>query len=215
MESNFLIVIFKNKQQYKIMKKYQKFSNVEHKFNSLINESNNIFFDIRTENGRRVKYELAILEKRTKNSQSVYITDELGRNIKVDLDNSEYNILKIVPYNFPEKLTNIDTKERMDASVFVKKYFRGPELKLISKLNNKIIFQENENISLFSLKSSEDAERFLISLTSYLQQSSYKNCLMVKDTDVAQKKYLYDMLAEKGYNKKMLYRVSTTHLKDI
>jgi hypothetical protein len=214
MESNFLIVIFKNKQQYKIMKKYQKFSNVEHKFNSLINESNNVFFDIKTENGRKVKYELAILEKRTPNSDSVYITDELGRNIKVDLDNSEYNILKIAPYNFAEKLTNIDTKERIDASVFVKKYFKGAELKLISKLNNKIIFQENENIFLFSLKSSEDAERFLISLTSYLQESSYKNCLMVKDTDVAQKKYLYDMLAEKGYNKKMLYRVSTTHLRD-
>lgn len=215
MESNFLIVIFKNKQQYKIMKKYQKIINAEHKFNSLISESNDVFFEIKTENGRSVKYELAILEKKKPNSESVYITDSLGRNIRVELDDAEYNILKIVPYKFPEKLTNIDTKERLDASIFVKKYFKGPELKLISKLNNKIIFQENESISLFSLKSSDDAERFLESLTSYLHQSKYKNCLIVKDTDVAQKKYLYDMLSSKGYNKKMLYRVSTTHLKDI
>ena len=39
--------------------------------------------------------------------------------------------------------------------------------------------------------------------------------MIVRDTDISQKKYLYEVLVNQGFDKKMLYRTSTTHLKDI
>jgi hypothetical protein len=41
-----------------------------------------------------------------------------------------------------------------------------------------------------------------------------KNCLIVRDSSTEQKKYLYEVLSNVGFDKKMLYRKTTTHLKD-
>jgi hypothetical protein len=68
---------------------------------------------------------------------------------------------------------------------------------------------------LFSLKSVYDAERFLNNLEKYMISNNKKNCLIVKDDSSPQKKYLYEVLSNLGYDKNMLYRKSTTHLKDI
>jgi hypothetical protein len=214
MESKFLIVIFKNKKQYKIIKKYLKQQNAENFFKKLKEKSDNVIFDIQTENGKDVKYELAILEKKGNDFDHIYVTDELGRNVKVELDDSDYFIKKIIPYSLPEKITNIKDNKRIHVEDFLTKFLKGKEMKMISKLNNKIIIQENEKINIFSLKSIYDAERFIESLTKYLAKINKSSCLIVKDTDVAQKKYLYNILNEMGFDKKMLYRVSTTHLKD-
>lgn len=213
MKSEFLIVIFKNKLRYKIIKKYRQYKTAIVFYEKLLKESENVFFDIQTENGRDINYELALLETKTSKSESIYITDDMGRNIKVELDDPEYNIIKISKYNFPEKLTNISTKERIDASIIVNQYLKGTNLKLISKLNNKIVIQDDDKFNLFSTKSIYDAERFIDSLEKHLINNNKRNCLIVKDTDVAQKKYLYEVLSNLGYDKKMLYRVSTTHLK--
>ncbi len=214
MDSQYLIVIFKNKQQYKVIKKYRKIKNAETFFDKLKKESDDIFFSVELENGRDVKYELAILERNDLNSNSVYVTDDFGRNIKVELENSNYNIRKIIKYNYPELITNYDNKERLDGHQFVLKYLKGQNLKLLSKLNNKVVLQDDDKYHLFIFKSIHDADRFLDNLTMYLMKIKKVNSIIVKDTDIVQKKYLYQMLTELGYDKKMLYRVSTTHLRD-
>lgn len=214
MKSEFLIVIFKNKLRYKIIKKYRKYQNAITLYDKILKESNDVIFNVQTENGRDVNYELALLETKTSKSESLYVIDEMGRNMKVELDDPDFNIKKIAKYNFPEKLTNISTKERIDTGGIVKKYLNGSNLKLISKLNNKIVIQDDDKFNLFSTKSIYDAERFIDSLESHLMNTNKRNCLIVKDTDIAQKKYLYEVLNNLGYDKKMLYRVSTTHLKD-
>lgn len=214
MESQYLIVIFKNKKQYKVIKKYRKIKTADAFFDKIKKESDDIFFSVELENGRDVKYELAILERNDLNSNSVFITDDLGRNIKVELDSSNYSIRKIIKYNYPELITNYDTKERLDGVEFVSKYLKGSNLKLLSKLNNKVLLQDDDKHHLFIYKSIYDAERFLDNLSMYLMKIKKVNSIIVKDTDIAQKKYLYRMLTELGYDKKMLYRVSTTHLKE-
>jgi hypothetical protein len=214
MTNDYLIVLFKNKVRYKIIKDYKTYKNALNLFNQKLKENEEVLFDVKTENGRDVKYEIALIEKTSEKLFPVFRTDEMGRNITIELDDSNYSILKINDYKTPEKLFNVKTNEKIDMSNMISKYIKGDSLKLISKLNNKIIIQDDDKFNLFSCKSIYDADRFLSELESHMMASGKRNCMIVKDTDKAQKKYLYEVLSNEGFDKKMLYRSSTTHLKD-
>lgn len=213
MNSEYSIILFKNKERYKIIKNYTKHKNAVDFFNKKMKESDDVVFDIQTENGKKVRYELAILEKTSDKLFLAFKTDEFGRNVFINLDDPEYSIIKILDYNVPEKIFDIKKNQRISFEEFLKKYVKGGSLKVVSKLNNKIIVQEDDKFDLLSLKSEYDSNRFLDNLEKYLINNSLKNCMVVKDNSIEQKKYLYNILMEKGYDKKMLYRNSTTHLK--
>lgn len=213
MNSEYSIILFKNKERYKIIKNYTKHKNAVDFFNKKMKESDDVVFDIQTENGKKVRYELAILEKTSDKLFLAFKTDEFGRNVFINLDDPEYSIIKILDYNVPEKIFDIKKNQRISFEEFLKKYVKGGSLKVVSKLNNKIIVQEDDKFDLLSLKSEYDSNRFLDNLEKYLINNSLKNCMIVKDNSIEQKKYLYNILMEKGYDKKMLYRNSTTHLK--
>lgn len=214
MINNYIIILFKNKERYKIIKKYKTSEKALQFFSSKIEESNNVFFDIKTENGKSVEYEIALIEDNPEKKIPIYRTDELGRNIPVELENSKFKISKIEKFNIPEKIYHITKKEKIDSSLIITKFLKGDSLKLVYSLNNKIIIQEDDNYNLFSTKSVGDAHRFLESLRIYMVNNGKNNCLIVKDDSIQQKKYLYKVLSELGYEKKMLYRTTTTHLKD-
>jgi len=214
MVSNYVIVLFKNKKKYKIIKEYNTYKNALSLYNQKVKECDNVIFDVQTENGLDVKYEIALLEKSSSKVVAIFKTDEMGRNIKLDVDNPDYSILKIQEYKIPEKIQNVKTKEREDVNSIIKKYINDSSLKLVSKLNNKIIIQDDDKFNLFSSKSEYDAERFLINLESHMISNNRKNCLIVRDSSIEQKKYLYEVLSNVGFDKKMLYRKTTTHLKD-
>lgn len=213
MNSEYSIILFKNKERYKIIKNYTKHKNAVDFFNKKMKESDDVVFDVQTENGKKVRYELAILEKTSDKLFLAFKTDEFGRNVFINLDDPGYSIIKISDYNIPEKIFDIKKNQRISFEEFLKKYIKGGSLKVVSKLNNKIIVQEDDKFDLLSLKSEYDSNRFLDNLEKYLINNSLKNCMVVKDNSIEQKKYLYNILVEKGYDKKMLYRSSTTHLK--
>ena len=214
MNNNYIIILFKNKERYKIIKKYKTYKNALPFFNSKVKESNDVVFDVQTENGRDVNYEIALLERTSEKLFPIYRTDEMGRNIPVELNDPNYAILKIEKYNIPEKVFSISKKQKISSEKLINNYLKGDSLKLVSKLNNKIIIQDEDIYNLFSLKSTYDADRFLINLERNMINNNKSNCLIVKDSSKEQKKYLYEILTNLGYNKSMLYRTSTTHLKD-
>jgi len=214
MNNNYTIILFKNKERYKIIKNYKTYKNALPFFNSKVKESNEVVFDVQTENGRDVNYEIALIEKTSEKLFPIYRTDEMGRNIPVQLNDPNYAILKIEKYNIPEKVFHISKKQKISSEKLINTYLKGDSLKLVSKLNNKIIIQDENIYNLFSLKSIYDADRFLINLEKYMISNNKSNCLIVKDSSREQKKYLYEILTNLGYNKSMLYRTSTTHLKD-
>jgi hypothetical protein len=214
MNNNYTIILFKNKERYKIIKNYKTYKNALPFFNSKVKESNEVVFDVQTENGRDVNYEIALIEKTSEKLFPIYRTDEMGRNIPVQLNDPNYAILKIEKYNIPEKVFHISKKQKISSEKLINTYLKGDSLKLVSKLNNKIIIQDEDIYNLFSLKSIYDADRFLINLEKYMMSNNKSNCLIVKDSSREQKKYLYEILTNLGYNKSMLYRTSTTHLKD-
>ena len=81
----------------------------------------------------------------------------------------------------------------------------------MSKLNNKIIVQNDDKINLFTFKNDDDSSRFIDNLSSYFMDIKRMDCMFVKDYDTHQRKYLYDILVERGYPKSYLFRHSTTH----
>jgi hypothetical protein len=86
-------------------------------------------------------------------------------------------------------------------------------LKLVSKLNNKIVVQNDNIFNLFTLKTSEDANRLIDSLTDHFKSTKKSDCMFVKDYTTTHRKYLYDILVKEGYPKDYLIRLSTTHPK--
>jgi hypothetical protein len=182
------------------------------KYDLLIKKSSEVIFEKRTENGRNCVFELGLLEFGKKTDNQVYIKDQLGRNIKVKLDDDNFNMLKIQEYKIEELFLDYKTKQKITISELIKKYLMGAGLKQVSKLNNKIIVQNDEKINLFTLKSEDDALRFTERLQQVLNQQNKKDCIIVADYTTIHRKYLYKILTEQGFPIKYLQRYSTAHL---
>jgi hypothetical protein len=204
----YLIVLFKNKERKKIIKKFKTKERAEKFFDKLLN--NDVVFNKEVENGKSCEFELGILENDSKDFTPFYVRDELGRQIKIEIDDPNYKITKISKYKVEEFLYDLQTKNKIPFKYFYSKYLKVTGLKFISKLNNKLLVQEDDNYFLFSLKSDGDSNRFLKILEDTLYKNKRSDCIVVYDTSIQQKKYLYSILESKGISKSFLYRNSTT-----
>jgi len=212
MKDNFLVVLFKNKLKRKIINKFITIKKAEKYYNSLIDESNNVIFDKKYENGVLLDYEIALLDK-NKNKPIEYYRDEFGRQIKLELEDEEYSISKIQKYKIEELILDYKSKKKITTKELIKKYLSGSGIKMISKLNNKIVIQNDENYNLFTLKNTYDCERFIDCITEYFIKINKTDCIIVKDVSTAQRKYLYNILVDIGFPKSYLFKLSTTHPK--
>ena len=108
----------------------------------------------------------------------------------------------------------VDTflNKKINSNEFIKLYLDPSGLKLISKLNNKIIVQNDDNFNLITLKNESDASRFIDTLSEKFIDEKRNDCIFVKDYTTTHRKYLYELLINKGFSKNYLHRQSTTHL---
>lgn len=95
----------------------------------------------------------------------------------------------------------------------IKSYCKQTEMKNIFTLHNKLIIQIDENYFLFSLKNSEDCERALNNLEKYFREKNRRDAIFVKDISTVQRKWIYDILVDKGFSRPRLYRQTTTFSK--
>jgi hypothetical protein len=207
----YYIVLFKNKTRKKIIKKFSNFKNAEKFYSELTKQNSEVIFEKKVENGKNCNYEIAFLQNKSNQYFDVYKIDELGRNIKVELEDPDYDLLKISDYKMEEKVFDIQKNNKISIEIFIKNYLKGDGLKMISTLNNKLIIQLDEKFNLFSLKTPEEARRCIDSLSQYFYNIKRKDCMFVKDESTAQKKYLIKLLSDWGVDKKILYRQFTTH----
>lgn len=210
MNDNFLIVLFKNKVKRKIINKFITEKRSTEFFKKLIEESNKVIFEKIYENGYECSFEIGLLTK-NKSSEVKYYKDDLGRQIKIELDDDEYSIVKVQKYKTEELISDYKTKKRIDSHYLIKHYLLGPGIKMISKINNKIVVQNDDEFNLFTLKNDKDCDRFIDSLSEHFLKIGKGDCIIVKDVSTAQRKYLYDILVEKGFSRSYLFRHSTTH----
>lgn len=207
---NYLVVVFKNKERKKIINKFKTKERANIFFDKLIKENESVIFETRVENAKPCDYELSILERRDDNFDKMFVKDALGRQVLVDLDDPDYKIVKVVKYKIPEKIYDVDKKSKITMDIFIKNYLPKNSIKLISRLNNKVVLQNDDDVKLFSLKDEIESKRFLDSLNDFLISQERMDCIIVSESSKAQKKYLYDILSEKGISKQSLYRRSTT-----
>jgi len=207
---NYLVVLFKDKTKKKIINKFVTFSRAKQFYDKLLEQSNEVIFNIEVENGVDCKYELGIVEMSSNQLVPVYMTDEFGRHSKVKLDSKDMTLFQISSYKKEEKIFDLTKKKKITINQLIKTYLKGDGLKLISSLNNKIVVQEDDKINLFTLKSESEASRFIDCLSSYFFKIKRGDCLFVKDHSSAQRKYLFNLLESYGVDKKILYRKFTT-----
>jgi hypothetical protein len=208
---NYLIVLFKNKVKKKIIKKFKTSNRANNFYESLLSESNNVIFNKEYENGFSFKYEIAILEKTSGTFLPVFLKDELGRNVKVKLDDEDFSIKKITSYYVEELILDTSLNKKINSEEFIKLYLNGSGLKLVSKLNNKIVVQNDNVFNLFTLKNDYDSSRFIDRISDFFIEQKRFDCMFVKDYSNAQRKYLYNILVENGFSKSYLQRQTTTH----
>jgi hypothetical protein len=208
---NYLVVLFKNKTKKRIIKKFITFKKSQTFFKKLVKESDEVIFNKEIENGAPSNFELGLVELSNKQLFPIYMTDEMGRNIKVKLEDENMTLIEVVQYKKEETIFDIQTNKKITTKELIKKYIKGDGVKMISTLNNKIIIQLDDKIYLFSLKSEKESGRFIDCLMNYFFKIKRKDCIFVKDYSSAQRKYLFEILGEMGIDKKILYRKFTTY----
>jgi hypothetical protein len=212
MKHNYLIVLFKNKKKRKIINSYATEMNAKKKFDGII-KNNKIVFEKVIENATPVEYEIGLLTNTTNIQKSLFITDELGRNNPVNLENPDYVFLDLKKFYVEEKIFDWQTQKKITFGELIKNYCSDSNLKSIFTLNNKVCIQLENDISLFSLKDKNDSIRLLENMQDYFFNNKRLDGIFVKDVSSAQRKWLYGLLVEKGYDKKRLYRLKTTFSK--
>ena len=208
---NYQIVLFKNKTKKKIIKKFKTHKRANSYFESLMEQSNAVIFDKKYENGAECRYELALLEKTSGTFLPIFLKDEFGRKIKVNLYDDYYTILKIIKFRIEELFLDYSKNEKIKFDNLLKTYLKEDGLKLISKLNNKIIIQNDDKFNLFTFKNDDDSLRFIDNVSEHFINEKRYDCMFVKDYTTSQRKYLYNLLEENGFPKHYLVRHSTTH----
>ena len=77
-------------------------------------------------------------------------------------------------------------------------------------MNNKIVVQNDNKTNLFSLKTETESQRFIDDVSRKFLELGRLDTIFVGESSKEQKKYLYDLLSNMGFDKKLLYRRSTT-----
>jgi hypothetical protein len=209
---NYQIVLFKNKIKKKIINKFKTHKRANEFYESLLSESNNVLFEKEYENGSLCRYELALIEKTSGTFLPIFLKDELGRRVKVKLEDDDYTISLISKYKTEELILDTTTNKKINSNEFIKLYLDPTGFKLVSKLHNKIIVQNDDTFNLVTLKNDSDASRFIDALSEKFMEQQRNDCIFVKDYTTTQRKYLYELLISKGFSKSYLHRQSTTHL---
>lgn len=207
---NYIVVLFKNKKRKKIIKSFIKKNTAELYFKKICEQSDKVKFNVEVENSLDVTYEVGLLCKNIDTQFQLFSQDDIGRNIRVTLEDSDLQIIKIHRYRILEKLQDWSTNKRITYDEFFKKHFTNKELKNVFTVNNKIIVQKDEQTSVYSLKNIEESKRLLMLLQDEFVSLKRADAIFVKDMDTIQRKYLYEHLEKLGIDKKRLYRQSTT-----
>lgn len=208
---NYFIVLFKDKQKKRIIKKFITKRNALLAYNKMMEKSDNIFFEKKIQNGKECNFELGLISTIKESDVPTYLKDELGRNQRVYINNdTNMTFVAINRYKVEEKIFDIQEDKKISLNELYNKYLSITGFKVISILNHKIVVQNDTKFDLFSLKDENEALRFLDSLTTYLTYKNDLSCMVLKSTTLTQKKYLYDLLEEYGFDKAMLYRRVTT-----
>jgi len=103
--------------------------------------------------------------------EKIFYTDSFGRTIYINPKIGNEYIQKIKDFNKEETIFDFQTKQKISYDDLVKKYFKNDEVYMVSKLNNKIVIQNQTITNIFSLKNEYDCSRLVISTLNKSESS--------------------------------------------
>ena len=156
---------------------------------------------------------MGLLSKNSSFQKSLFLTDDLGRNNPINLDDPEYVFLDIQKYKMEETIFDWQSQSKITMNQIIENYCVSKDLKNIFTLHNKLCIQIEEVVHVFSLKNKEESDRLLDVLQKYFLVYSRLDAIFVRDVSNAQRKWLYKVMEDKGFDKKRLYRTKTTFSK--
>tara|TARA_R110000824_G_scaffold21970_1_gene81159 strand:+ start:768 stop:1394 length:627 start_codon:yes stop_codon:yes gene_type:complete len=204
MVKKYKIVLIQSNNVKKVLATSNVKRNIYSKFNKFLREKKPLFILNYTKR-KNTSFELGVISTLPSESD-VYKKDELGRNVIVNIDYPNYFLHDLSSYWVEEKVYDHQIKKRIFFNTFITNYTKSKNIKHIFTLNNKLIVQENDKYFLFSLKTTQDSQRFLDCIKKHLYKYGRSDCLLIPDTSTVQRKELYKLLETQGFNKKMLYK---------
>lgn len=159
-------------------------------------------------------YQLGLISQQSQYKLDFYTTDEFGKNISAKiLDDGSFSFLELDTFCVEEYIFDNQTNQKISFEELIKKYYPKNSFKCTYTVNNKLILQSDESCFVFTLKNKDDSYRLLDIIEKYFRDNSRNDSMFVKDVSSTQRKYLYKTLVEMGFDKKKLYRQSTTFSK--
>jgi hypothetical protein len=110
---NFLVVLFKNKTKKKIINKFITYKKAHQFFSKLKKESENVIFEKLVENAEPCKFEIGLVELSSNQLFPIYLTDEMGRNVKVKLEDDGMTLVEISNYKIEEEFYDLQKKSKI------------------------------------------------------------------------------------------------------
>ncbi len=203
----FYIILYKNRKKQRILHKSED-KNLIMKYWKRYDKPKEALFE-RVHQGKRhkiVKYEVALLFPYRKNGKTVYVRDELGRNVEAPLEDYSHQIRDIRPFHEEETIFDFQTRKRIKAKKLIKHLSEVSEISQIFKLNNKLFLQIDDYLEMYGNKNVDDCSRLFEVVRGELLSMGKSNFIFVRDISTTQRSNLYQLLENMGYNRKELFR---------
>ena len=203
----YFIVLFCNKKKVKILYRCMQRTTVYEYWREFRTEKKPIY--IKQQGGKRKKelvFELALIFPNNRWATTTWVKDSLGRNEPAIIEGDKFRIKEIIPYWQEELIYDLNTKKRIRYGQMMDYITSITEIAQIFTLNNKLFVQIENDIRMFGNKNINDAERLFELVKEELIKKKRGNFIFVKDITTHQRKLLYKILEDKGYNRKELFR---------
>jgi len=205
--NKYKIVLFKNGERNKVFFSSNNKKSILRKYTKFIEEKKPKFI---TEyiSRKKVMFELAIVTTEDSNN-TLFAKDSVGRTKEITLGDSDYKFIKMLPYWKEEKVYDHTLTTKISFNRLMVEYLHLKDFKQVFTLNNKVIIQKDDIFNVFSLKTISDALRLLTVIELEFLNSGRYDCLFVTDTSTVQRKQLYNLLEDAGYNREFLRKQYT------
>ena len=205
--NKYKIVLFKNGERNKVFFSSNSKKSILKKYTKLIDEKKPKFV---TEyiSRKKVMFELAIITTEL-SENTLYVKDTVGRTREVTMGDSDYTFIKMLPYWKEEGIYDHTLSKKVSFKELMSLYLVDKSFKQVFTLNNKVIIQKDELFNVFSLKTVSDALRLLTVIELEFVNDGRYDCLFVIDTNTIQRKQLYNLLEDAGYNRGFLRKQFT------
>lgn len=199
------IILFNNKKKKKVLFSSNMRKTVNKKYSELTKKTKPIF-PLLLLNDVECDFKLAIITKSEGIESSAVVKDDIGRWVTTTINHDDFNFVKLASYQVTGTVYDHKSKKKITVEGMLEGYLPKRNFCQLFSLNNKIIIQNDDDISIFSLKTVPECQRLMNCLSTHFNKNNIMNCLLVKDTSTIQRKQLYKLLTEKGFKKPFLYK---------